>query len=993
MNSPLFPTDISLVIPAKPLASNGSTSVYLALAEPVLFLQGYERNEYCERSPTILRGSLILRLAKTDKIRAVTLQFSGEARTEWPEGIPPKRQSHSEVQQVLSHVWPFFDTRFVTAQDLDCGSAPIFRPLNGNSHGTRARPSASVSHTSQGSGSNSNLVDKLRRAASPAPKGRGSLLESLESRARSSSLSSLHSGNSTNSYQNSVSGTCVEDVISKGYLTFQPGDYIYNFEFPIDSSYPETIDATFGSVKYQLDVTVERSGVLKTNIIARQPITLVRTPTESSIQESEPISIMKDWEDQLHYDIVIGGKAFAIGNYIPIAIKLTPLAKVQCHRIRVYLTENMEYYCKNKKVHRMEPAKKHLLMEHKNSDKSSLLGDLDGVEALGSFGVGVTEMEFQVYIPSKLGPYEALKIHPNTTYENIKIHHWIKISLRLSKKDPDNPEKRKHYEVSIDSPLNILSPLCSKAIVGLPVYTPSGYSCGEPHEESELINQSIQQQYLDDFAKAHLESNIYKPPSLSKLQQKTNTKDDDSISLASALSPALSAINLTMGSPLYSGSPYQPPMSPSININVNGSTVAFSSPQLQAQPINLSPMLTTTAIGSPLQRPIHFLRRPSMNPPPFEADIAPPSFEEAERASSIRSGLEGGFSLDSPSSNPHTGSIIPTDNPPAYHDLHFEESDVANELPNFTVDEDEMAHIMSPKTVQSPRSSIDIPISHNLPSTSTRTTVNEGSSNTESSGLRTNSNISPGKQPANSDFLNPGNVTDFNSNMLSHSMNLTINSNSAGKKNRNNDSSPRIAAVNNTQNNEFSSYLDPLNGRENDDNESIYSLSSSRFNQQNDVEGGDRICRITTSNTDRIPLLTANSNFSEVSQIPFLSNDNLNLNNHSADDLNHEGDNRALRNRMESVDITAIYGQPNSTSSFFGSHINRRDRTITGTPGENGITKFWHAVPVGELQYDETVGSLNRGRSVGSSKIIERQIGEEAKRTNSSSTDDGSNVI
>lgn len=58
----------------------------IALAEPVLFLQGFDHSDAAHRSHAMLRGSLIVRVTKPTKMKAITLTFKGRARTEWPEG-------------------------------------------------------------------------------------------------------------------------------------------------------------------------------------------------------------------------------------------------------------------------------------------------------------------------------------------------------------------------------------------------------------------------------------------------------------------------------------------------------------------------------------------------------------------------------------------------------------------------------------------------------------------------------------------------------------------------------------------------------------------------------------------------------------------------------------------------------------------------------------------------------------------------------------------
>lgn len=251
-------------------------------------------------------------------------------------------------------------------------------------------------------------------------------------------------------------------VAQKGYRMFHPGDYVYNFELPLDSRLPETIDVDLGTVKYELEASVERAGAFRGNLLGCKEVELIRAPTEGSLEQVEPIAISRTWEDQLHYDIVISGKSFPLGSRIPIALKLTPLAKVQCHRIKVFITENIEYFCSKKRVHRMEPTRKVLLYEKRADgtlsstfpgstqrvltgggipyaqrgaaargeqvepqDTSNLLGRLDQESS-----VGPTEMEFSVQLPGCQQLTVQDRPHMlnfDTTYQNIQVHHWIKV--------------------------------------------------------------------------------------------------------------------------------------------------------------------------------------------------------------------------------------------------------------------------------------------------------------------------------------------------------------------------------------------------------------------------------------------------------------------------------------------------------------------------------------------------------------------------------------
>jgi hypothetical protein len=255
---------------------------------------------------------------------------------------------------------------------------------------------------------------------------------------------------------------------------------------------------------------------------------VIHTPAEGSLEQVEPIAISRNWEDQLHYDIVISGRSFPLGSQIPIAFKLTPLAKVECHRIKVYVTEHIQHWTADKSVHRLLPAKKVLLFEKRAESASTSTcpgssmritagGGIDwdhraaaarGEEIvdrrrtnlLGNLntdsGVGPTEMEFTVQLPScheMNGQDEAQRLHFDTTYENIQINHWIKVGsaclprslfdnfhmvtytpqivLRLSKVDERDPTERRHFEISIDSPFHILSCKATKANIYLPAYS------------------------------------------------------------------------------------------------------------------------------------------------------------------------------------------------------------------------------------------------------------------------------------------------------------------------------------------------------------------------------------------------------------------------------------------------------------------------------------------------------------------------------------------
>jgi arrestin-related trafficking adapter 3/6 len=427
----------------KPVATGNGVSVIISLAEPVLFLQGFDQNDETTRNTTMLRGSLLIRVTKQAKLKSITLNFRGKSETDWPEGIPPRRVEFRDNTTIMNHTWPFFNASFPAAEHSY--GADIVQLQKGPSVDTKE---LSVTSSS---------FDIFQRSASPAKMNLSSRdakkLSLQTNQARSFGKGDTMSGGPT--------------VAAKGFKVFHPGDYIYNFELPLDSRLPESINVDLGYVKYELEALVERSGAFRTNLMGSKELTLIRAPTEGSLEQTEPIAISRNWEDQLHYDIVISGKSFPLGSTVPIAFKLTPLAKVQCHRIKVFVTENVQYFTANKKVHRLEPTRKVQLFEKRADgpsvssypgssmritagggipydyraaaasgnediprDTTNLLGNLDN--DVGS--IGPTEMEFNVQLPSchmMKDKVRSDRLHFDTTYANIQVNHWIKVSLLL----------------------------------------------------------------------------------------------------------------------------------------------------------------------------------------------------------------------------------------------------------------------------------------------------------------------------------------------------------------------------------------------------------------------------------------------------------------------------------------------------------------------------------------------------------------------------------
>ncbi|KAJ5434587.1 Immunoglobulin E-set [Penicillium cf. griseofulvum] len=483
----------------KIVATGSGISVGIALTEPVLYLQGYDQQDPSSKKSAILRGQMHLKVTKCVKIKKISVCFRGHAQTDWPDGIPPKKIHFHDKKDLFTHGVVYFNH----------GDTALMQNDYGAHYYQHAKPISSVPGKEGVTMTTRELFSNRNSAATLAlPTAKDVKRLSLQAnRGHSRSFSKNEPPTSQPQPQ-------------RNYRMFPVGDYLYSFEFPIDGSLPETINTDLGSVKYDLEAMVERSGAFRPNLLGAMEVPVIRTPAEGSLEQVEPIAISRNWEDQLHYDIVISGKSFPLGSQIPIAFKLTPLAKVECHRIKVYVTENIQHWTADKSVHRLQPAKKVLLFE-KRADSSSVstypgssmrvtagggidwdhraaaargqeIVDRNRTNLLGNLsndsGVGPTEMEFNVQLPScheMKGRDESQRLHFDTTYENIQINHWIKIVLRLSKVDERDPTKRRHFEISIDSPFHILSCKATQANIYLPAYTTPAEEPAPPAQEFE----------------------------------------------------------------------------------------------------------------------------------------------------------------------------------------------------------------------------------------------------------------------------------------------------------------------------------------------------------------------------------------------------------------------------------------------------------------------------------------------------------------------------
>lgn len=634
----------------KPVASGGGLSCSILLAEPNLFLTGFDHDGLSRRqhesynSAALLRGKLQLTVTKNVKIKAITLKLTGKARTEWPEGIPPLKVDMYEEETLRTQTLVFFHAMHERTRETEYGNPCNFwlKGMNNSTLNLKMslspnQPVASL-HRGNRSRQSSNLSEKERKRLS---------LQSVNSRSF---------GKGDNPVANPVQ--------AKGYKVFYPGIYDYSFEFLIDHNQLETTKMQYGTVKWELESNVERAGAFKPNLHGTKEALIVRVPDQLSLEMTEPISISRQWEDQLHYDIMISGKSFPIGAKIPIAFKLTPLAKVHVHKLKVFVTESIEYWTNDRRVARRDPGRKILLLE-KTAGKplekqfgaseiralsggelspvereearrsaasrraleaartnevpeplpeltDNLLGDLDlGLETYW----GSTEIEMNVQLPTcdRMEKDKTLKLHPDCSWKNVNVFHWIKIVMRISRPDPEDStgKRRRHFEISIDSPFNVLNCRATQTHTLLPRYCghdgpATGHwqqmACGCP-DAQVVVGDSSPSSSTATLAMVEETQQNINPNS-------SNIGADGVDTFPLPLPPR--AVRLQ--SPVIHGAMAWPaPPQP-------GSSASLMEPVWnQEGPGN-------PYLGSPLirHRPMELIRYPSYNPPAFDADSPPP---------------------------------------------------------------------------------------------------------------------------------------------------------------------------------------------------------------------------------------------------------------------------------------------------------------------------------------------------------------------------------
>jgi hypothetical protein len=230
---------------------------------------------------------------------------------------------------------------------------------------------------------------------------------------------------------------------------FPAGDYMYSFEFLMHDVLPETLHTDLVSTRYYLEAVIEPSGPFCSKIIAQLDVPVIRLPAENSLELTESIFWCRSWRDKIYYDICILGKCFPLGSRIPVRLKLTPLADLECNWIRVYVSEHVQHRTKGRETHCLQlPPKKVLLFQKQAGHTSystypgSTMRIMAGKSKMSSASIQAgnflgevsetLEIELEVQLPrcTEMMKKDKRQWLHFSTRGSSEVNHWIQVGCR-----------------------------------------------------------------------------------------------------------------------------------------------------------------------------------------------------------------------------------------------------------------------------------------------------------------------------------------------------------------------------------------------------------------------------------------------------------------------------------------------------------------------------------------------------------------------------------
>ncbi|KAK9722471.1 hypothetical protein K7432_002660 [Basidiobolus ranarum] len=231
---------------------------------------------------------------------------------------------------------------------------------------------------------------------------------------------------------------------SKDAYTLPPKCHHYNFSFPIDGFWPETLHCHNISIKYKLIATAETTS-LHTNRTTEKEIIVKRFPFANITEPLPPINVSDAWRDILEYDLYAARKVVGLGEELPLVLNFRPLVtdihiQKVCYKLYEYVDSPIMKYGS------------HHLEEHAIELKSQS-NDID------------TPNEKVILLKMPTYP----KIHHDCKNEFISIKHKLEVIINFS-------HGSCMKSIRLRFPMNITTDVTEHYFEALPLYEPQSCS-------------------------------------------------------------------------------------------------------------------------------------------------------------------------------------------------------------------------------------------------------------------------------------------------------------------------------------------------------------------------------------------------------------------------------------------------------------------------------------------------------------------------------------
>lgn len=384
-------------------------SLDINLMEPALFLSSHPKR------PAVLRGSCILNVRETAKIKKVALHLNGRSDVYWLNGGLLKSV---ETTLACFHRMP------VSSQNA------LLMPTHVDVHEKEIVANHTLTLFD---------ADSLNPAvSSPAttPPLLGKLARQLGQKKK---------------------------TLPPTAHVLEAGRHVYKFELVLDQESPESIHLKRAKVFYLLQAVVHcpKSGLRKhgrksKKITKTRHIPVIRCPVDSFLQSIEPVCMVRSWRNQLfHHEIIVSAKAAPLGHQLPVSISLAaPRSSAYCSYLAVSVIENVRYMSKNDPLRSVNSNKRILLFKDDSvlSGSTSWHNPPDGTadddgeddDNNGSYHIEAwpekldvrpagLELNLQLQLPPcrTHAMNDSLQMHCDAEYKNVRVSHSLEVSIHL----------------------------------------------------------------------------------------------------------------------------------------------------------------------------------------------------------------------------------------------------------------------------------------------------------------------------------------------------------------------------------------------------------------------------------------------------------------------------------------------------------------------------------------------------------------------------------